>query len=76
MDTQVRLGKDSIGRVSIDKNSIVKDSEVNYTPNIIYIREECEKSDIDADTFLGYLELNNWKLDWEEELKKWKAVNG
>lgn len=67
MDTQVRLGKDSIGK----DNNIHKKFQ---KPTIEEIKEYCEKrnNNVDAETFFDFYESKGWKIG-NQSMKDWKA---
>lgn len=71
LDTQVRLGKESIG-----KDREVKDSNRRFAPPTYeeveaYIKEK--NLPIDADSFVCYYMANGWKVG-KNPMKDWKAA--
>ena len=77
MDTQVRLGKDSIGKVSKDKTK-------HFTkPTVEEIKAYCleRHNNVDADKFYNYYESNGWMVgrnkmkDWKASVRTWERNN-
>ena len=70
LDTEVRLGKDSIGKDSIGER--VK----RFTPPTVeQVREYCleRKNSVDAETFVDFYASKGWKIG-KESMKDWKAA--
>ena len=74
METQVRLGKDSI-----DKNSIVVIEETTTKkfkkPSLEEVKEYCQErnNNINAEHFIDYYDANGWKVG-KNPMKDWKAA--
>ena len=68
METQVRLGKDSIGKVNN------KESKKFVKPTIEEIQEYCleRKNGINANAFYDFYESKNWMIG-KNKMKDWKA---
>ena len=74
-DTQVRLGKDSIG---YSKNIVPQSGEkVNrfIPPTVDQVREYCNerKNNVDADTFVDFYTGKGWMVG-KNKMKDWKAA--
>ena len=78
-----RLGEDSIGKVSLDKDSIGK-SNKRFTPPTVeevedYINEK--GYNIDAHKFIDYYTANGWRVgkspmkDWKAAVRNWSRNN-
>ena len=82
LDTQVRLGKDSIELVK-SKDSIKKDIVRFVKPNLDEIRNYIldDNLSVDANTFFDYYESNGWVVgknkmkDWKATLRNWHRKN-
>ena len=82
LDTQVRLGKDSIELVK-SKDSIKKDNVRFVKPNLDEIRNYIldDNLNVDANTFFDYYESNGWVVgknkmkDWKATLRNWSRKN-
>ena len=75
MDTQVRLGKDSIGKDSIDIDKSDKPTTKRFIPPTLeevksYCRER--QNDVDAERFIDYYTSNGWMVG-KNKMKDWKA---
>ena len=70
MDTQVRLGKDSIGK---NKENIKRKTFVKPTVEEIaaYCKERCNS--INADAFYNFYEANGWIQGKGKPIRDWKA---
>ena len=74
LETQVRLGKDSI-----DKNSIViideKTTKKFKKPSLEEVKEYCQErnNNINAEHFIDYYDANGWKVG-KNPMKDWKAA--
>lgn len=74
METQVRLGKVSIGKVNNKK--FTKPSLDELTS---YIKEK--NLNVDAEKFIDYYESNGWKVgrnpmkDWKATCRRWNSTN-
>ena len=78
MDTQVRLGKVSIGKLSKEHSVVkttVKSTKRFSKPTIKDINDYCiEKGiKIDAEYFIDYYDSNDWKVG-RNKMKDWKAT--
>ena len=78
LETQVRLGKDSIGKVSIDKDYVQeeKPKQQRFTkPTIEDIAEYCKerKNNIDPNYFFDYYKSKGWMVG-KTPMKDWKAT--
>ena len=75
METQVRLGKVSIGKVNNNKK-FTKPSLDELTS---YIKEK--NLNVDAEKFIDYYESNGWKVgrnpmkDWKATCRRWNSTN-
>lgn len=74
MDTEVRLGKDSIGKVRLGKESI--EARPRFTPPTIdeveaYCRER--KNNVNAQKWFDHYTSNGWKVG-KNSMKDWKAA--
>lgn len=69
MDTQIRLGKDSIGKDSNDKDGRFTKPTIDELNE--FIKEE--KLTVDAQYFLDYYDSNGW-LVGKVKMKNWKAT--
>lgn len=80
MDTQVRLGKDSIGKVNIllsDDSNESKKIKRFVKPTVEEIKAYCTErnNNIDAETFFDFYEANGWVQGRSgKPLKDWKAA--
>lgn len=77
LEAQVRLGKDSIGKVSKDKTK-------HFTkPTVEEIKAYCleRHNNVDADKFYNYYESNGWMVgrnkmkDWKASVRTWERNN-
>jgi hypothetical protein len=77
-DNQVAT-QDSIGKYSIDKNSIVEDKEPKrkrfVPPTLDEVKAYCleRKNNVDAERFIDYYSSNGW-LVGKNKMKDWKAA--
>ena len=72
LDTQVRLGKVSIGKDSIDKSNNSKFSKPSLEELTTYIQEK--DLNVDANAFMDYYDSNGWKIGGKAPMKDWKAT--
>lgn len=86
-ETQVRLGKDSIGKVSIDKEKYIGDSDESQPiesapkrkqfkpPTIEEVKEYCSErmNNVDAEAFVNFYESKGWMVG-KNKMKDWKAA--
>lgn len=72
MDTQVRLGKVSIGKDSISKSNNSKFSKPSLEELTTYIQEK--DLNVDANAFMDYYDSNGWKIGGKAPMKDWKAT--
>ena len=86
MDTQVRLGKDSIGKVSNIEDTNVPQTTTKkrfVKPSITEIEEYIKDNgyEVNAQHFNDYYEANGWKVgknpmkDWKATLRNWARNN-
>ena len=76
LDTQVRLGKDSLGKDSKDIRRFVK-------PSLNEVSEYCisRKNNVDAQSFIDFYESKGWKIgntpmkDWKAAVRTWERNN-
>ena len=78
METQYRLGKDSIGKVSIEKeNGADKPpTRSRFTPPTVEeVRAYCQERNngIDPERFVAYYTANGWVQSKGKPIKDWKA---
>lgn len=78
METQYRLGKDSIGKVSIEnENGADKPpSRSHFTPPTVEeVRNYCQERNngIDPERFVAYYTANGWVQSKGKPIKDWKA---
>jgi hypothetical protein len=84
MDTQVRLGKDSIGKVSIDKDNNMGDSDESQPvpkrknfvpPSVEEVKDYCieRSNNVDAEAFVDFYESKGWMVG-KNKMKDWKAA--
>lgn len=69
LDTQVRLGKDSVGKASIGNNNTAW-----VKPSVDEIREYCNsrKNNIDPEEFYDFYQSKGWMVG-KNHMKDWKA---
>lgn len=78
LDTQVRLGKDSLVKDSLGKDSVVEDTST--TPSLLqqiknYVAEH--NLNVDPERFFSYYNKTDWKttkgnpVNWQDKLKEW-----
>ena len=75
MDTQVRLGKDSIGKDSNSTGTAVPKQPKRFKPpSVDEVRAYCRerKNRVDAEKFVDYYTSNGWKVG-KNSMKDWKA---
>ena len=70
-DTQVRIGKVSIGKVSKD----IEPPKRFTAPSLEDVKAYCEerKNNVDAERFIDYYTANGWKVG-KNPMKDWKAA--
>lgn len=78
METQVRLGKDSVGKeneVAEDMNVPSKSSKRFTPPSVDEVRAYCieRQNGIDAQRFVNYYASNGWMVG-RTKMKDWKAA--
>ena len=81
MDTQDRLGKDRLGKDSIDN---IEPTKRFKKPTIEEIQAYCDERNngIDAERFYDYYESKGWKVgkapmkDWKASIRTWERNNG
>ena len=71
LDTQVRIGKVSIGKVSKD----IEPRKRFTAPTLEEVKEYCSerKNNVDAERFIDYYTANGWKVG-KNPMKDWKAA--
>lgn len=85
--TQVRLGKVSLGKVSIEKDSCSVNGTVKkkfIPPSVKEVREYCLSvgSQIDPESFVAFYESKNWMIgknkmvSWKSAIVTWEKRNG
>ena len=77
METQVRLGKVSIGKDSIDKNNSLpaaKSKRAFVAPSLEEVEAYCKErnSSVDPKTFYDYFTAGNWHDSKGNPVKNWK----
>ena len=73
MDTQVRLGKDSIEK---EKDSVIDAPRKRFKPPTVEeVKEYCKErqNNVDAERFVDYYTANDWKVG-RNKMKDWKAA--
>ena len=76
LDTQVRLGKDSIGKVNKEEVSAIADTKKKFTPPTVEeVTAYCTEQgfNIDPNTFIDFYESKNWMVG-ANKMKDWKAA--
>lgn len=75
MDTQVRLGKDSIDKDSIVEEKKDKPTKRFIPPTLEEVASYCleRKNNIDPQRFIDYYTSNGWKVG-RNKMKDWKAA--
>lgn len=78
METQYRLGKDSIGKVSIEKENGADKSPTRsrFTPPTVEeVRAYCQERNngIDPERFVDFYEANGWVQGKGKPIRDWKA---
>lgn len=86
--TQDRIGKDSIGKVSIDnkeESSVSDDTALKrfVKPTVEEVRVYCEErgNNINAEQFVDFYESKGWKVgnvtmrDWKAAIRTWEKRN-
>ena len=79
LETQVRLGKDSIDKVSIEGEKRKRFKP----PTIEQVKEYCEErhNGIDPERFVNYYESKGWMIgknkmkDWQAAVRNWERLN-
>ena len=79
LDTQVRLGKDSLVKDRLDKGSVGEDTS---SPSLQQIKDYVKEHslNVDPDRFFSYYSKTNWKttkgnpIDWQDKLKEWSST--
>lgn len=77
MDTQVRVGKDSLDKDKLVECSVVEDT--SPLPTLQQIKEYVSKHNlnVDPDRFFNYYNKTNWKttkgnpVNWQDKLQEW-----
>ena len=82
LDTEVRLGKDSIGKVNkekdkpkgLSKKKTPEDRSI-IPPTVEMVREYCNerKNDIDPENFVDFYTSKGWKIG-KDKMKDWQAT--
>jgi hypothetical protein len=80
MDTQVRLGKDSLDKDKLVEGSVVEDTI--SLPTLQQIKEYVSKHNlnVDPDRFFSYYNKTNWKttkgnpVNWQDKLQEWNST--
>ena len=80
--TQIRLDKNRLDKISIDKyNGDDKSSPVSsqkrfVKPSLDEVKAYCQErgNNIDAEHFIDYYESNGWKVGGKSAMKDWKAA--
>jgi hypothetical protein len=75
MDTQVSIGKDSIGKGK-EKSIKKKTASRFHAPTLEEIQAYCDERNngIDAERFLDYYTANGWVQGKGKPIKDWKAT--
>lgn len=82
METEVRLGKDRLGKVSIGDSNGAENSAPPPTktkrfikPSLDEVKTYCQErqNNVDAERFVNYYEANGWKVG-KNSMKDWKAA--
>ena len=75
LDTQVRLGKDSIGKDSIDNKSDKPTQKRFVPPTLEEVQAYCleRNNNVDAERFINHYTSNGW-LVGKNKMKDWKAA--
>ena len=84
METQVRLGKDRLGQVSVGKDSIEDAEDINVPskpskrftpPTVDEVRDYCieRQNGIDPQRFVNHYQSNGWMVG-RNKMKDWKAA--
>jgi hypothetical protein len=76
MDTQDRLGKERLGKDSIDKNIEVEQKRTRFVPPTLEeVKDYCSerKNNVDAERFFDYYSANGWVQGKNKPIKDWKA---
>ena len=83
LDTQVRLGKDSIGKDRLEEESEGQKKRKRFTPPTVEeVRAYCQErnNSIDPDAFVDYYTARGWKYgqgkpvaDWKAAVRTWEA---
>ena len=79
MDTQVRVGKDSLVKDSLGQGSVVEDKADTSTPSLQQIKNYVTEHNlnVDPDRFFKYYNKTNWKttkgnpVNWQDKLQEW-----
>ena len=83
-EPQVRLGKDRLGQVSVGKDSIEGDEDINVPskpskrfnpPTVDEVRDYCieRQNGIDPQRFVNHYQSNGWMVG-RNKMKDWKAA--
>ena len=78
-----RLGEDSIGKVSLDKDSIGKSNKRFTHPTVEEVEDYINEKgyNIDAHKFIDYYTANGWRVgkspmkDWKAAVRNWSRNN-
>ena len=78
MDTQVRLGKDRLGKVSTEEREVAEKPPKRtrfVPPTVDEVRTYCQENSygIDPEHFVDYYTANNW-MAGRNKMKDWKAA--
>ena len=76
LDTQVRLGKDSIGKDRLEEESEGQKKRKRFTPpSVEEVRAYCQERNngIDPEAFVDYYTARGWKYGQGKPVADWKA---
>lgn len=77
LDTQVRLGKDSIGKDRLEEESEGQKKRKRFTPPTVEeVRAYCQERNngIDPEAFVDYYTARGWKYGQGKAVADWKAA--
>ena len=77
LDTQVRLGKDSIGKDRLEEESEGQKKRKRFTPpSVEEVRAYCQErnNSIDPDAFVDYYTARGWNYGQGKPVADWKAA--